>query len=252
MIVASLVATAGSTLAAEEASAEPTQTTSGAIIALSADALAVVLIVLIAAAVISLAMVLWFNRDALQQYYTAAAELGAKGIIATPEQVAGVEDLGQAAPDDGTTAAEPVTVEGPTAAEVGAAVEFTASRAVTWTVAPAAAAAVVPTEGTKTKMTPSTTGVVTLKATPGQGGAVERQVAVVSRKQEIKLPFVGRGYGTIAIGVLAVFAVLALGLSGRLGGEALATFFGGLLGVGAARVASGTGSKSEEGSNSEA
>jgi hypothetical protein len=206
--------------------------TEASVVGLSSDATAIVLIVLIAAAVISLAMILWYNRDALRQYYRAALTLGGAGIITAPEVIAGG---GPGSNLEATTTTTPLTISGPASGVLGVPTEYKATVAATWTVAPEGAGAINPTQGETVQFTAAQPGVVTIKATKDSATATI-QVAVLEPSKVVKLPFVGRGYGTIAIGVVAIFVVFGLGITGRLGPEALATFFGGLLGVGAARA----------------
>ena len=215
----------------------------GGVTTMSPEATALVLIVLIAAAVTSLAMLLWFNREALREYYLAALKLGGAGIVTVPELVPGGGPQGPLE----ATATPALTITGPTSAVVGVPTEYKASVSASWSLAPEGAGAVNPTEGEAVRVTPAQSGILMIKASKDTANAV-MQVAVLEPSKVVKLPFVGRGYGTIAIGIVAIFVVFGLGIIGRLGPEAIATFFGGLLGVGAARAVSNDKGSSGEGS----
>ncbi|MDX6501472.1 MAG: hypothetical protein QOG23_4732 [Blastocatellia bacterium] len=59
----------------------------------------------------------------------------------------------------------------------------------------------------------------------------EVQVAAIEPVMNaVEVPFVGRGYGSMAMAIVLVAAVIILGLAGTLSGEGVATLLGGLLG----------------------
>jgi hypothetical protein len=59
----------------------------------------------------------------------------------------------------------------------------------------------------------------------------EVQVAAIEPVfNAVEVPFVGRGYGSMAMAIVLVAAVIILGLAGTLSGEGVATLLGGLLG----------------------
>ena len=133
-----------------------------------------------------------------------------------------------------------------------------------WSVTPATAATVNPKSGSRVKVTAATVGAFTLAAevpaTPTADTSAklspeviasltpevvarlapeavapvarcEVQVAaVLPEVNAIELPFVGRGYGSLAMAIVLVAAVIILGLAGTLSGEGVATLLGGLLG----------------------
>ena len=235
VVAGSMLAIAGPAFAADDAG-EATASSP----ALGGSELAIVIVVLVAAAVLSLAMMLWFNRDALRRYYDTASELARGGIKSTPVEIPGQEPEELTAKGE---AAKPISMKGPAATVVGSSAEYEVvgdpkPGSATWSLEPEQAGALNPKEGVKITLTPAKAGVWTLKADAGGGRTAEMNIAVTDPPSEIKLPFVGRGYGTIALGIVAIFAVMGLGLAGVLGGEAIATLFGGLVGVGAARAAS--------------
>lgn len=101
-----------------------------------------------------------------------------------------------------------------------------------WSVSPASAAAVNPISGATARLVATTTGAFELTATvPGTKQHATIQVAAMpAETRGATLPFVGTGFGSIAVTILLVVGVIALAFNGSLGGEAVATFFGGLLG----------------------
>lgn len=135
-----------------------------------------------------------------------------------------------------------------------------------WSVTPATAATVNPKSGPRVKVTAATVGAFTLAAevpatptadtsaklspeviaslgpevvarlafeavAPVAVARAEVQVAAVLPEiNAIELPFVGRGYGSMAMAIVLVAAVIILGLAGTLSGEGVATLLGGLLG----------------------
>jgi hypothetical protein len=228
-------------------SSSPAATTNNSV--LSGDAMAIITVVLIAASVISVGMVLWFTRDLVGRYYATASRLARGGLNPEPQEVqaGGPMQIGGTE----TAASTPVySIKGATAGVVGHASNYEARMDgkpvdATWSLDPTDAGAVNPRQGSSTKLTPAKTGITKVIATAG-GQSPSLEVAVVEPKgSTTKLPFVGRGWGGIAAGIVAVFTLFGLGLAGRLSSDALATLFGALLGVGAAAgAAAATGGKS--------
>jgi hypothetical protein len=71
----------------------------------------------------------------------------------------------------------------------------------------------------------------------------EVQVAAVApQPNAVELPFIGRGYGSLAMAIILVAAIIILGLAGTLSGEGVATLLGGLLGYVFGVAMSGAGS----------
>jgi len=135
-----------------------------------------------------------------------------------------------------------------------------------WSVVPATAATVNPKNGPQVKVIAATAGIFTLAAevpaapeaelssrvspeaaaslTPEARARLnpeavpraaiikgEVQVAAVAPQLDgVELPFVGRGYGSVAMAIILVAAVIILGMAGVLSGEGVATLLGGLLG----------------------
>jgi hypothetical protein len=101
-----------------------------------------------------------------------------------------------------------------------------------WSVTPATAAALNPMMGARIRVIATLTGAFELTATvPGSGATASVQVAAIApERSNGNLPFVGSGFGSIAVTILLVVGVTALAFNGSLGGEAVATLFGGLLG----------------------
>jgi hypothetical protein len=158
-----------------------------------------------------------------------------------------------------------VVTVGVESAEFTATIEDgTAPHEAQWSVAPVTAATVNPKTGPRVKVTAATVGAFTLSAeVPATQNAdtsaklsteviasLTREVvarlapeaiapvargevqvaAVLPEINAIELPFVGRGYGSMAMAIVLVAAVIILGLAGTLSGEGVATLLGGLLG----------------------
>jgi hypothetical protein len=131
-----------------------------------------------------------------------------------------------------------LTIDGPGFVTVGVHADFiakldsAASPADTqWAVTPEGAASWEPKTGPKVAVTPLKIGSFKLTASIGNEQNTDVSVAVVAPQAPTEeLPFIGQGYGSLVIAILVVVAVIVLGLTGILGGEAVATLFGGLLG----------------------
>jgi hypothetical protein len=129
---------------------------------------------------------------------------------------------------------------GPAVATVGQPAHFEAKSegeaiSAAWSVDPDTAGTVDPASGTSTALTASKPGTVVLKAEgkDASGKTLQGAVhvtAIVASDRSGGLPLIGAGYGTVIIAIVAVAAVAVLGLLDILEGEAVATFFGGLLG----------------------
>jgi len=214
---------------------------------LTPEGLAFVLTLLIVAAVISVLTIVWFNREALSRYYNAAVALGGRGIATKPIEIAvlspgapGALAAPARAPDQDAT----LSVTGPMAVSVGGSADYTAkadgqSWDVAWKVEPPEAGVLNPQRGSTVAFAPARAGTATVTAEFDVQRNASIQVAIPEAVAETTLPVVARGFGTLVLALAAIFVVAALGLAGALGGEALATFFGAVLGVGAARAVSG-------------
>jgi hypothetical protein len=130
-------------------------------------------------------------------------------------------------------------IEGPGAVEVGKSAQYKASPALpdgqelNWSVAPVDAGAVTTGPDQTATLTPVAAGKLELTAVVNTAGARPATLSIVAfdpSPAAVDVPFVGRGYGAVIIAIIAIAAVLALGLSGVLSGEALAVFFGALIG----------------------
>jgi len=72
-----------------------------------------------------------------------------------------------------------------------------------------------------------------LNPEPRRSGKISTEVQVAAIEpvvNAVEVPFVGRGYGSMAMAIVLVAAVIILGLAGTLSGEGVATLLGGLLG----------------------
>jgi hypothetical protein len=137
------------------------------------------------------------------------------------------------------TAGDP-QLTGPEALTVGVSATISARHqgapvAAKWSVAPEEGIKLDSAESQCASVTALAEGSYTITATfeDGAGGthtASLTLVAAAAPEKELKLPVIGVTYGTVVIAIVTVAAVAVLGLVGLLGGEALATFFGGVIG----------------------
>lgn len=210
-------------------------------------------------ALVAIGIILRFIASSEDKYYQAAKKLAGQGRPATisytgafssPIAPAATEEVaGQRTPP------KELKIEGPgvvTAQEESA--EFSATSGgqsveAYWSVDPPGAAAITPKSDDLAKVrvvpTRAETFVLIAMASHGSIEPAKIQVQAISPKMEAAtLPFIGQGYGTLVVAIIAIAAVLALALNGVLGGEAVATFFGGLLGyIFGVGTASATGAK---------
>jgi hypothetical protein len=129
-------------------------------------------------------------------------------------------------------------VDGPTTITVGTATTYKVSgsnvpASPAWTVDPADAASVNPATGAQVSVTAAKPGAFKLTATdPGNLIQVApiSIAALASNPQVTKLPFVGQGWGSIAIALVVADLAAVLGIAGILPGAVIATLYGTLLG----------------------
>jgi len=195
-----------------------------------AAALAGIIWLLVGAAVVSLLALLVYNGAMAWRFYDTAGLAIRRGKSVKVEFVAAVPGVAQ-----GTPPQVPVKIEGPSSLGVGTAGVFkatingqAAAADEPWAIDPANGGALNPRTGPSIEFVPAQTGVVKLSLRAYAAEALE--VAVIESVAETSLPFVGRGYGTVAIAFLLTFVVLGLALAGRLGTDAVAAYVGGLLG----------------------
>lgn len=203
-------------------------------------------------AAVALLTILGYTLLAQKQFYAAAGKLGRAGLAVKAISVTSIERGGPEALSRGALP-EPLKIEGPGAVTVGVqSGEFKATlpdgkpaTGASWTVEPASAASVNRVEagsGAQVKVIAATVGAFTLtaeatfqvkendkeieKTASGSVGVA----ALAPETKAVELPFVGRGYGAIAISVILIAAVVILGITHILSGEGVATLLGGLLG----------------------
>jgi hypothetical protein len=133
--------------------------------------------------------------------------------------------------------AVPIEIKGPATFSVGEEATFSALSAgseiaVDWEVTPAESASPASAKGSSITFKASTQTVftVTAKAPEEKGEAAVQVSAVTPVPDRPSLPFIGENYGAALIAIVAVAGVVALGLAEVVKGEAIATFFGALLG----------------------
>jgi hypothetical protein len=197
-------------------------------------------------ALAALVSVLVYINAIQGKYYRAATTLGESGV---PVKTVSVPTwTGQAALE---AVAKPLPkIEGPativTGVESG---EFSVTldgkpldKAI-WTVEPPNVAIVIPPSGgARVKIIAAIAGVIKLYAEASDKTTEKASISVAvvaPQPAPVELPFVGREYGSVILGIILVAAVILLGLAQVLSGEGVATLLGSLLGYifGAAVVA---------------
>jgi hypothetical protein len=207
----------------------------------------------------ALAVVFFYTYKIQSRFYEASEGLGRLGravnATATAAFVAPagrLEGMGEATP-------AALHVTGPGVVTVGVeSDEFTAAfpegspaDAATWTVTPNTAATVrrvAPNSGARVKVIAAVNGAFTLRADVTTPSAAQGEVsvaAVAPQSNRIELPFVGSGYGTIAVAIILVAAVIVLGLAGVLSSESIAPLLAALLGYIFGATASAAGRSGE-------
>jgi hypothetical protein len=163
------------------------------------------------------------------KYYDSATSLGASGV---PVKTSSGSDFAKvqqdAAQNDGTPAPIVPVITGPAPLIVGVqSGEFSVTAAgspltnATWRVEPANTAIVIPPVGDKVKIIAAIPGAFKLFAKGEVGGvttadAVLDVVAVAAQSNAVELPFVGRAYGSVILGIILAAAVILLALAGVL------------------------------------
>jgi hypothetical protein len=214
-------------------------------------------------ALLALAMLFFYNYKIQSRSYSALERLGRLGK--TVKVTSSAPFVRPDSDKESFRSAVPVLkIEGPGVVTVGVeSAEFTATLGnepsppeTKWTVTPATAATLSP-NGSTVKVIATVAGAFTIAAEvsaasdanlspeartvlrpeviaglkPPASVRGELQVAAISQEAEaIELPFIGGGYGSIAMAIILVAAVIILGMAGVLGGESVATLLGGLLG----------------------
>lgn len=106
---------------------------------------------------------------------------------------------------------------------------------VKWSIDPPNAALVSPDTGPTTKVFPALAGVLTVNATdlaePPAVVLPPKKIATLAQMpNRVQLPFIGRGYGAIAIAIVIFAVIIILGLSSVLPPAAIAPLLGTLVG----------------------
>ena len=214
--------------------------------ALNADQIVRLATATLVFAVVALLTILIYTYLAQREFYTAAGKLGQAGQAVKAISVSSIEGGG---PESRSldAPAEPLSIEGPGVVTVGVqSGEYKATlpegkpaAGASWTVAPASAASVNPVEtgsSARVKVIAATVGAFTLSAeatnavTEKTAAGSVSVAALAPVVKAVELPFIGQGYGAIAISIVLIAAVVVLGISNVLTGEGVATLLGGLLG----------------------
>jgi hypothetical protein len=181
------------------------------------------------------AVLLYLNSAQKRFYETIRAAIRRLGTIPPAESIPSFQ-AGVAAAASTST----LKIVGPSVLKVGEATTFTAlvdgvEASATWAVEPSDGISDPGAEASSVALTASKAGTfkITATATGADGQPVSDSVQVTALQVPDKLPalpLIGAGYGTVTIAIVAITAVVVLGMLDFLDGQALATFFGGIIG----------------------
>jgi hypothetical protein len=194
-------------------------------------------------AALALAVIFRYMYAIQARYYAVADTLGRRGqaVKATLVQAFATADSNLESAGEGAGEVK-LTLTGPSVVEVGQEAEYTAALsdntptdAAIWSVEPRNAAAVRSAKADSNailKITPMVEGPLTLSVTLSAPDvrATLQVTAVTPPRGSVEIPFVGRGYGSIAIAIVIVTAVIILALAGVLGAESVGALLAALLG----------------------
>lgn len=163
------------------------------------------------------------------KYYDTATKLGVSGVSVKTSSGSDFAQVRPGAQQDITAQAQVVPViTGPASVAVGVqSDEFTVTAAdqplanATWRVEPANAAIAIPPTGAAVKVIAAMPGVFKLFAKGEVDGKPTAEaaldvVAVAEQRDPVELPFVGRAYGSVVLGIILTAAVILLALAGLL------------------------------------
>jgi hypothetical protein len=219
------------------------------------DQTAIAIVFILLAALGIVALFLYLGSSQKRFFETIRLVFGRTGVVPEARPVS-------AFPGKSFVTAEgtiKVEIKGPGTFSVGEEVTFSALAAgseisVDWEVTPADNVSPTSATGSSITFKASAQGLfrVTAKAPEGKGESAVEANAVTPADGRPSLPFVGESYGAALIAIVAVAGVVALGLAEVIKGEAIATFFGALLGYvfGKGVQSSQSGTTSDSGSDS--
>jgi len=201
--------------------------------------------VLVFGALAAAGLLVFLDRAAGRFYDAVNTTVAKLGVVPKAETTSAFSGGIRGSVQGLTTSPTRVTIDGPGVVTVGKPAEFTAKNgeeaiSCTWTIARSDGAdgaddatACDPETGMKTTATPASVGNYELTATPEDAGVAKNSVkfAVVSAPASTpSLPFLGTGYATILVAIVATTLVTVLGLLDALDKTFLTTFFTLLLG----------------------
>lgn len=177
------------------------------------------------------------DRDRTLGVYEKLVRSGAAVEVVNVPAQAGEPAVARSAAEADVSAPPEVMIDGPSTIVVGASSEYVARLdgvqvVATWTASPSTAIE-PPTEATsRLPVTARQSGPFTLTAAaPGAtAGTMRVTAATPAPTRTQSLPFLGAGWGSVVVAVIIASVTAALGLAGQLGGEAVATILGALVG----------------------
>jgi hypothetical protein len=234
---------AATTLTATNTSSAATAAASGVPPIAASPQLQWILTATLLFALAALAIVFAYIYSIQRKFYETTASLGRAGRTVQITSVAAFAMSKGGPPSAQETLQSRLQIRGPAAVSVGQeSAEFSvtlqkndgsesAADNARWSVEPANTAVVNPQQGAKVKVIATTVGAFKLMANSDDAVAAELSVAALApQPAPVQLPFIGQAYGSIAIAILLIAAVIVLGLAGILSSEGAATILGALLG----------------------
>ena len=201
-------------------------------------------VVILGFAIGAVVAALLYSYNIQIKYYDAATRLGVSGVSVKTSSGGdfGGPPAGAQADDGGPLPVMPV-ITGPTPVVVGVqSGEFSAAasggplESATWRVEPPNMAVVMPPTGAdKVKVIAAMPGVFKLYVSGEIGGAQTAEAvldvaAVAAQRDPVELPFVGRAYGSVVLGIILTAAVILLALAGLLSEAVVVALLTSLLG----------------------
>jgi hypothetical protein len=203
--------------------------------------------------------VLLFVRDDRAATLKTYEKLVKSGATVQVIQVSAQDGAGVAIPGAAEAEIVPgpqVTIDGPDIVVVGKPAEFVAKNndggqvVATWTADPADATEPLGEPTSRLTLTATQSGTFSLTASAAGAAAIPKHVtATVADVRGQPLPFVGAGWGSIVVVIVIAAVTGALGLSGQLNGEAVATILGTLAGYAVAKGQAESASRPATGSD---
>lgn len=199
--------------------------------------------IFIAFAMISVLVLFGYLGFSQWKFFEAARDVFTKtGVFPTADKI----HIFPAGAVGAVATPPPLELQGPTSVTVGQPITFSAMQegdevTVEWDITPADGVSPASGKGSSITFQVSKAAVFTVSAKSEDGiGEGSVQVTAVAEPSKPSLPFIGENYGAALIAIVAVAGVVVLGLTEAIKGEAIATFFGALLGYAFGKTVQGS------------